>query len=380
MTRWLTALAVFVLIVVLLLPRVVDRTLNRVLVEPPYEAPPWARELARDSVDLHADPLLWGRDLLSRGRGDVDVPRLAEVGAALQVFGVVTHSPAGMNVTANRTHAFDTIAPLVLFSLWPARTWTSRRERALYEADRLQRAVAGSDGRLVFVRSRVDLEMLVQARAHGSRSVGALLALEGSQALEGDLRAIDTLYAAGFRMMAPTHFVDTDISGSAHGAQKGGLTPLGREWLKRLEAKKIIVDLAHASPQTVDEVLASAKRPVVVSHTGVKGTCDSPRNLSDAQLHKLGANRALVGIGYWKEATCGTDAHAVARAVRHAADVIGVAHVALGSDFDGAVVQPFDVTGLPLIAAAMREEKFSDDQIRLVFSQNALRFFAETLP
>ena len=181
-------------------------------------------------------------------------------------------------------------------------------------------------------------------------------------------------------MMAPTHFVDTEISGSAHGTGKGGLTPIGREWLGKLEEKRILVDLAHASPQAVDEVLALAKRPLVVSHTGVKGTCDSPRNLSDAQLHKLARNGALVGIGYWKEATCGTDARAVARAMRHAASVMGVGHVALGSDFDGAVVEPFDVTGLPLLAAAMREEKFTDEQIRAVFSQNALRFLSETLP
>ena len=147
----------------------------------------------------------------------------------------------------------------------------------------------------MLVKSRADLEILVQARAHGSHSVGALLALEGSQALEGDLAAIDTLYAAGFRMMAPTHFVDTEISGSAHGTGKGGLTPIGREWLGKLEEKRILVDLAHASPQAVDEVLALAKRPLVVSHTGVKGTCDSPRNLSDAQLHKLARNGALVG-------------------------------------------------------------------------------------
>ena len=382
MTRWLTVLAVAigVLTALLLLPRLVDLRLNRVLQKPPYAAPQWARELARGAVDLHADPLLWGRDLLARGRGELDVPRLREIDAALQVFGVVTHSPAGMNVSANRTDALDTITPLAVFSLWPARTWTSKRERALYEAERLQETVARAGGQLMLVKSRADLEILVQARAHGSHSVGALLALEGSQALEGDLAAIDTLYAAGFRMMAPTHFVDTEISGSAHGTGKGGLTPVGREWLGKLEEKRILVDLAHASPQAVDEVLALAKRPLVVSHTGVKGTCDSPRNLSDAQLHKLARNGALVGIGYWKEATCGTDARAVARAMRHAASVMGVGHVALGSDFDGAVVEPFDVTGLPLLAAAMREEKFTDEQIRAVFSQNALRFLSETLP
>ena len=89
--------------------------------------------------------------------------------------------------------------------------------------------------------------------------------LEGSQVLEGDLGAIDVLYEAGFRMMAPTHFVDTEFAGSAHGVSKAGLTPLGHEWLRRLEQKRILVDLAHASAATIDDVLASARRPVVIS-------------------------------------------------------------------------------------------------------------------
>src|SRR5438552_6200637 len=81
MTRWLTVLAVAigVLTALLLLPRLVDLRLNRVLQKPPYAAPQWAGERARGAVDLHADPLLWGRDLLARGRGELDVPRLREI-------------------------------------------------------------------------------------------------------------------------------------------------------------------------------------------------------------------------------------------------------------------------------------------------------------
>lgn len=375
--RVVVAILLGILAGLLLLPRLVARRMNPVLRAPPYDAPAWARELARDAVDLHADPLLWGRDLLARKSGQIDVPRLQEIGAALQVFGVVTQAPRGQKYEGNGADALDTITPLAVFSLWPPRTWSSRRERALYQAERLRRMTSSA---LQLVTSRADLEILLQARAKGSHTIGALLALEGSQALEGDLRAIDQLYDAGFRMMSPAHFVDTEISGSAHGVSKEGLTPLGRQWLFRLEQKRIVVDLAHASPQTIADVLSLAKRPVVVSHTGVKATCDGPRNLSDEQLKALAKNGALVGIGVWDAAVCGTDAHAVARAIRHAAGVMGVSHVALGTDFDGAVKAPFDVTGLPLVAAALRDEKFSDDQIRAVFSQNALRFFSDALP
>src|SRR6266851_4210725 len=266
------------------LPAIIEALLNRVQWRPPYPAPDWALAVAADEVDLHADPLLWGRDLLERGsRGHVDLPRLLEVGALLQVFGVVTQAPLGMNVTRNPNDAADMITGLAIVSRWPRQTWKSRRERALYLAQRLRETAARSAGKLVLVRSRADLEALLTQRRARSHAVGAILGLEGSQALEGDLESISALFAAGFRMMAPTHFVDTEISGSAHGGR----------WLATLEEKRILVDLAHASPQTLRDVLAAARRPVVVSHTGVKATCDSPRNLSDDQLRALAKNGAL---------------------------------------------------------------------------------------
>ena len=207
-----------------------------------------------------------------------------------------------------------------------------------------------------------------------------MLGLEGSQALEGSLANVDALWTAGFRMMSPAHFVDTAIGGSAHGAGKQGLTPLGQQWVRELEARRIVIDLAHASPRTSAEVLALATWPVVVSHTGVRGTCDNRRNLSDDQLRALAKNGALVGIGYWDAAVCGTDAAAIARAMRHAADVMGVGHVALGSDFDGAVTTPFDASGVPLLADALRAEKFTDAEIAAIAGGNATRFFLAQLP
>jgi len=375
------AIALLAAAVFAFLPPLIEAILNRMQRRPPYRAPDWARMLAADEVDLHADPLLWGRDLLQRGsRGHVDLPRLLEVGALLQVFGVVTQAPLGMNVTRNPSDAADMITALAMVSRWPWHTWQSRRGRALYLAQRLRETAARSAGRLVLVLSRADLDVLLAQRRAGSHAVGAMLGLEGSQALEGNLESISALFAAGFRMMAPTHFVDTEISGSAHGEHKGGLTPLGRRWLATLEGKRILVDLAHASPHTFQDVLAAASRPVVVSHTGVKATCDSPRNLSDDQLRALAKNGALVGIGYWKTATCGTDAAAIARAMRHAAEVMGVEHVALGSDFDGAVKEPFDATGLPLLAEALRAERFTDAQIRSIISANATAFLSKYLP
>ena len=142
----------------------------------------------------------------------------------------------------------------------------------------------------------------------------------------------------------------------------------------------MIVDLAHASSKTIDDVLAMSTRPVVVSHTGVKGTCNNNRNLSDDQIRAIAAKGGLIGIGYWETATCGTDARAIVKAVRYVSDRVGVEHVALGSDFDGAVTEPFDTTGLVKITEAMTDAGYSEAEIRLVMGENVMKFLRENLP
>jgi membrane dipeptidase len=127
-------------------------------------------------------------------------------------------------------------------------------------------------------------------------------------------------------------------------------------------------------------VLAMASRPVVVSHTGVKGTCDNRRNLSDAQLRAVAANGGLVGIGFWETAMCGKDAADIAKAARYVAGLVGVDHVALGSDFDGAVPVPFDATGLVTLTEALLAAGFSPEDTAKVMGGNEVRFFLENLP
>lgn len=147
-----------------------------------------------------------------------------------------------------------------------------------------------------------------------------------------------------------------------------------------MEAKNMLIDLAHASPATVRDVTSIATKPLIVSHTGVKGTCNNERNLSDDELSAIARTGGLVGIGYWETATCGRDADAVARAILYAADKVGFEHVALGSDFDGATTMPFDATGIPLITNALLEKGVPLPEIQLVMGENVLRILSETLP
>jgi microsomal dipeptidase-like Zn-dependent dipeptidase len=162
--------------------------------------------------------------------------------------------------------------------------------------------------------------------------------------------------------------------------KKEGLTELGRAVVKRMEERGMTLDLAHASRKTFEDVLAIATRPVVVSHTGVKGTCDNNRNLSDSQLRAITRNGGVVGIGYWRTAICGKDARSIARAIRYAVSVAGIDHVGLGSDFDGAVETPFDTAGLVELTDALLAEGFREGEIRKIAGENVLRVLRANLP
>lgn len=334
-------------------------------------------------ADLHDDVLLWDRDLLSRsGSGHSDLPRLIEGNVALQVFSSVTEVPRGLNLVRNQRDG-DDITLLALASRWPASTWASRLARARHLATRLQQAAAASGGMLRLARTRAELSEGLQARALAApeaRPVVAVLSTEGLQALEGRLEHLDDLFAAGYRAAGLAHFLDNEVSGSAHGVARGGLTPLGRKALRRMEELRMVVDLAHASPRAFDEVLGAATRPPWVSHGGVAALCPGPRNLDDGRLRRLAAKGGLLGIGYWEAAVCDISPGGVARSIRHAVEVAGPDRVALGSDWDGATTVAFDAAQLPELTQALLDEGLTEEQIRGVMGENAIRFLLAQLP
>ncbi len=171
---------------------------------------------------------------------------------------------------------------------------------------------------------RQDLDDLVARRQKRPITTGFLLGLEGIHALEGNLAHVDGLFAAGFRLLGLTHFFDNEAGGSAHGRQKGGLTPFGRDLIQAAEAKGMTIDLAHASAPLIDEVAAIATRPLIVSHTGVRGTFDSPRNLSDDHIRLVAETGGLIGIAFFEMAVGEGGITAVVQAMRYVANLVGV--------------------------------------------------------
>lgn len=357
------------------------RSLNPVRARGPYIISERAQQLHSQLfvADMHADSLLWGRDLLlDSPDAQVDLPKLERGNVALQGFTIVTKTPRGMNIDEN-TGATDSIWLLTAAQRQPIENLSSLAKRAVYQAESLHEYSERSGGRLMIIKSKRDLVRFQELRFTRAVTAG-WLGVEGAHALEGRSENLQLFFDAGIRMMSPSHFFDTEIGGSAHGVEKHGLTEMGKEVIRRMESLGMIVDVAHASPRTLDDILAIATKPVVVSHTGVKGTCDNNRNLTVDQLRRIAATGGVIGIGYWDTAVCGDDAKAIAKAISYACSVVGPDYVGLGSDFDGAVKVPFDASGVALITDALIAEGLSDEDIAKVMGRNIVRVLSMNLP
>lgn len=360
-------------------PRYIDKSKNKTTVKGPFQKNAWF-----DSIpfiaDLHCDALLWNRDFLKlHDYGHVDLPRMQQANMAFQVFTVVSKVPFGINIEKNDGHS-DQIGLLSFAQLQPPVTWFNVKKRALHQCSALYAFAAKSAGQFRVITNKKEMRLFITDRQKNHNLVSGMLGIEGAQCLENELNNLDEFYKAGVRYIGLAHFFDNEWAGSAHGINKGGLTPKGILLIKKMDSLHITIDLAHSSQQTIHDVFTYHSGPLLVSHTGVKGICNNQRNLSDEQLIEIGKRNGLVGVGLWKTAVCGKDAAATAKTIKYVADKIGIYKVALGSDWDGAYEMHFDVTGTPLIVAELVKLGFTRIDIEKIMGGNIRDFFLKNLP
>ena len=367
-----------------LVPRYVEQSRNTVAISNSGYAVPASLKSLHQSLliaDFHADSLLWNRDLSKRSSyGHVDIPRLIEGNVALQVFSVVTKVPHGFNYHRNSSDT-DSITYLALAQRWPPTTWISLFERAMYQATKLQRLENKFPNQFHIIKSKQDLQNYLSHRDIHPKSTAGLLSLEGAHALEGKIKNLDQLYTAGFRILGISHFSDNDAGGSAHGIHKGGLSDFGQKVLKRAEELKILIDISHASPKLVQDIITNSTRPILASHTGIHTICPSAqRNLTDQQVIQVANTGGIIGVGFWPTANCSNNVEGIVKSILYTIELVGEDHVALGSDFDGNVQVPFAVNDIVLLTNALVEAGLTESQIRKVMGENLLQILLNNLP
>lgn len=379
----LILIALFFIMVFAIAPAKVDDAKNVIKAHKAYLVSVQAQEF-HDSLiigDWHADSLLWNRDLSKRNNiGHVDIPRLQEGNVGLQMFTAVTKSPSGQNYHHNESDSTDRITQLALVQRWPISTWSSLKARAIYQAQKLHKLEHSNKNDLFIIKSQKDLASWYEKRSKSPKLIGALLGIEGSHALDGDLKNIEELFDAGFRMMGLQHFFDNKLGGSLHGTSQSGLSDFGRKAVKKMNQLNIMIDVSHSSEAVVRDVLNVSSKPLVISHTGFKGYCDTDRNISDRLMKKIAAKGGLIAVGYWDAAVCGTNPKSIARAINYGINLVGEGSVSLGSDFDGSITTTLDASELVAITQALLDQGVNESKIRKVMGDNMLRFITSNLP
>ena len=379
-----------------LLERVVEDIGNPVSTQPPYAvgAPAQALHDRLFVADLHADMLLAARDPTRAAEyGHLDLPRMRAGHVGIQVFSIVTNMPLCLR-QEYCSRSPNLVVLLAALQGWPIDTWADDAMRALYQATKLRRIAADPAAGLVLLENADTLENLL-AEHIATRPIGALLAVEGAQAAGDDVSGVDRLADVGVRMFGLAHFFDNAVAGSAHGLAQGGITPFGQQVIDRAIARGMIIDLAHASPASIDDFLERWHgEPFVVSHTGLRSVCDHQRNLTDMQVRRIVRADGLIGIGAWDKALClapsapaGAYVDRMVDSIRRAIALANDEHpgrgedyIALGSDFDGWVPVGFDASGWPLLTQGLLQAGLTEAQVMRVMGGNVCRLLLRGLP
>jgi membrane dipeptidase len=315
------------------------------------------------AIDLHADTLMWSRWLgydmhkahepplpFAALGGHVDLPRMREGGMGAQFFSLVSlplaDRPKGM-----------------------ART-------CFEQIDILDRQIGQRPGALELVKTAAEIEA---CRKKGA--ISALLGIEGAHALEGDLDNVARFARRGVRYIGFLHFSSNEAGFPAYGRGQStnGLTRWGHALVEACEAESVFVDLAHINKPGFMDACRIAKKPPIVSHTGVLGAFEHWRNVDDEQLRAVADKGGVVGVIFAPRYVGGDGLAPVVKHLKHIVDVIGEDAPALGSDWDGFIIptSPLkDPRGLPLLTDAMLEAGFSKRAIGKILRENAMRVLA----
>ncbi|GBQ84294.1 dipeptidase [Asaia krungthepensis] len=217
-------------------------------------------------------------------------------------------------------------------------------------------------------------------------------AVENGHALGGDPSRIEVLASMGVRYMTLTHNGHNDLADAAIplpalGDERelhGGLSSQGRDAIALMNTHGILVDVSHAAKTTMLQAAEVSSTPIIASHSCARALCDHPRNLDDEQLRRLRDTGGVIQItamsSFLKPSAAGrAGVHDLARHVRYVADLIGVDHVGVSSDFDGGgMIEGWAHAGeTPAVTEALRAAGFTEAELSAIWGGNFLRVMAQ---
>ncbi len=314
------------------------------------------------------------------GQGHMDLPRMIKGGFAGGFFAIFVPSPQDPDWVDDEDTNPPEAGQVGQMAAYAATTAM---------ASLLFRIEAASDGKFRICRSVQDVR---DAMAGGQ--VAAIFHIEGAEAIDSEFKSLDVLYQAGLRSIGP---VWSRSNIFAHGVPfrfpsspdtGGGLTAIGKDFIRRCNALRILVDLSHLNEKGFWDVAEISTAPLVATHSNAHALCASSRNLTDDQIRAIGQSGGMIGLnfangflrgdGRWQSEN-GLDT--MLRHLDHLMRLAGEDHVGLGSDFDGARIpsQIGDVTGLQALLDAMSAHGYGAELVKKLASENWLKALERTI-
>jgi membrane dipeptidase len=285
----------------------------------------------------------------------------------------------------------------------------------LEQIDLVKRMIARYPETFELALSTSDIE-----RIHKEGKIASLIGVEGGYSIEESLNTLEKLFNLGARYMTLTHGDSLSWADSATDAPKSnGLSPFGKEVVKKMNDLGMMVDISHVSAKTMHDAIDVSGAPVIFSHSSAQAVADSSRNVPDDVLKRLREKDGVVmvnffsgfvvpaaakayidGLDYerefkkthgdeklvkdemtrWKkqhQLPSGT-IHDLLDHIDHISKVAGVQYVGIGSDFDGVSVLPKqleDVSCYPYITQGLMDRGYTEEQIRGILGGNMMRVF-----
>ena len=313
--------------------------------------------------------------------GDIDLPRARQAGFAGGFFALFVRSPYDRAARARQMQAGPYDMPLP-DPVTQEQALPQVLEQVAILLD-MQRA-----GMVKICTTTADIRACM-----ASGTMAAVLHMEGAEAIDADLYALDVLHAAGLRSLGPVWSRPTIFGHGvpfrypSSGDTGPGLTEAGKALVRRCNEKRILVDLSHLNEAGFWDVAQITDAPLIATHSNAHAVAPHSRNLTDAQLAAIADSNGLVGLNFGVaflrpdgQLNRQVPLDIALRHLDHLIKTLGEDRVALGSDFDGAQMPDSlsDVTGLNDLRAAMRAHGYDEGLMRKICHENWLNVLART--
>ena len=309
-------------------------------------------------VDLHNDVL---EKVVDRGYqlgvrhsyNHSDIPRFFEGGVDAQMFVVWVNPNAYLSISY---------------------------QKALQFFDAFDNQVALNSTKIAQARTTDDIFQI-----NAQNKLAGVLVVEGGHVIENDLEKLKELYRRGMRYLTITWNNSTNWATSAEDSRSTtrGLSDFGKQVIRMLDSLGVIIDVSHVGIKTIEDILATTQYPIIASHSGVRALRNHYRNLYDNQIVAIANSGGVIGVvfyPYFLASSGTTTINTVIKHIDYIVNLVGIDHVAIGSDYDGIGSTPVgleDVSKLPDLTLALLKHGYSNADVKKILGENFLRVFQQ---